>query len=91
MCSSFFLKSKQKVHLIFNAINKSGLDSYALHYLIDKFIETQAEKNLTLNIENIIKNNDPDFFTGIGSNEYKFKRYFVNHLPWYYKILIKID
>ena len=89
--AAFFLKSKRKIHLIYNAIDKQAINTCALYYLIDKFIETHAEKNLTLNIENIIINNDLDFFTGAGAHEYKYKSYSVNHLPWYYKFLIKID
>ena len=88
---ALFIKSKRKHHLIFNAINKEGLNSFALHYLIDKFIESHAEKTLTLNLENVIFRNDIDFFTGIGAHEYKYKRYYVNRLPWYYKFLLKID
>lgn len=89
--AALFMKSKRKIHLMFNAINKEGLESFALHYLIDKFIESHSEKTLTLNIENVIVRNDIDFFSGVGAHEYQYKRYYVNRLPWYYKFLIKID
>lgn len=89
--AALFMKSKRKIHLIFNAINKEGLESFALHYLIDKFIESHSEKTLTLNIENVIVHNDMDFFSGVGAHEYQYKRYYVNRLPWYYKFLIKIN
>lgn len=89
--AAFFLKSKRKIHLMFNCIDKNEIKTYALHYLIDKFIETHTEKNLTLNIENVILNDDLDFFTGVGAHEYRYKRFFVNHLPWYYKFLIKTE
>lgn len=86
-----FLKSKQKTHVLYSSTNNIEEYTYPLHYLIDKFIETHAEKNLTLNLENIITKNDLDFFTGVGAHEYTYKQYLVNNLPWYYKLLIKIE
>ena len=62
-----------------------------MYQLIDKFIETHDEKTLTLNIDNIIINNDLDFYTGLGAHEYKFKSFYMNSLPWFYKLLIKIN
>lgn len=88
---TFFLKSKLKYYLIFNAIDKNEQNAFPLHYLIDKFIETHAEKTLTLNVENIITNNDTDFLTGVGAHEYGYKEIYINHLPWYKRLLIKTD
>ncbi len=89
--AAFFLKSKLKYYLIFNALDKNEQNAYPLHYLIDKFIESHDEKTVTLNIENIITINDPDFISGAGAHEYNYKEIYINHLPWYKKLLIKID
>jgi hypothetical protein len=85
---AFFIKSKRKLHLLYGAINKMGLNSNAFHLLIDKYIEVHSEKDLTLNIENIISNNNIDFFSGVGAHEYKFQQYYSNKLSWIYKLLI---
>ncbi|MBU8893194.1 MAG: hypothetical protein KOO66_10475 [Bacteroidales bacterium] len=90
LCAAgFFIKSKRKVHLLLSTINKTGLKSNAFHLLIDKYIEVHSEKDLTLNIENIISNNNIEFYSGTGAFEYKFKHYYKNKLPWIYKLLIK--
>ncbi|MCK5028317.1 MAG: hypothetical protein KAR57_01695 [Bacteroidales bacterium] len=90
MCAaSFFIKSKRKLHLLYAAINKIGLKSNAFHLLIDKYIEVHSEKDLTLNIENVVSNNNVEFLLGIGAIECKYNNYYKNKLPWIYKLLIK--
>ena len=86
--AAFFVKSKKKLHLLFAAISQQGIKTRAFHLLIDKYIEAYSEKDLTLNIENIISDNDKDFFTGVGAKEYKFQQYYLNNLPWFYKLII---
>lgn len=84
-----FLKSKYKVYVLFSMINKQELNSYPIHYVIDKFIETHAEKNLTLNLDNLVLINDKDFYTGIGAQENYYNKIIQNKLRWYQRILIK--
>ncbi|MBI9055349.1 MAG: hypothetical protein JEY96_16110 [Bacteroidales bacterium] len=86
---ALILRSKQKMHLLFNSINNYGLKTNALHLLINNFIKTHSEKNLTLNLENIIKNNDSDFLSGVGAHSYKYTRFFMSKLPLLLKILLK--
>jgi hypothetical protein len=87
--TAFFIKSKRKLHLLYASINKTGLKTYAFHLLIDKYIEVHSEKDLTLNIENVVSNNNIEFFSGIRALEYKYDHYYKNKLPWIYKLLIK--
>ena len=87
--SAFFLKSKRKLHLLYAAIDKIGISLNAFHLLIDKYIEVHSEKDLTLNLENVISNNNIDFFSGVGAHEYQFHQYHSNSIPWIYKLLIK--
>ena len=90
LCATgFFIKSKRKIYLLLSAINKTGLKSNAFHLLIDKYIKVHSEKDLTLNIENVISNNNIEFCSGAGAFEYKFKHYYKNKLHWIYKLLIK--
>lgn len=85
---AFFIKSNRKLYLLYTAINNYGLNSNAFQLLIDKYIEVHSEKDLTLNIENIISNNDIDFFSGVGAHDYKFQQYYSNKLSCIYKLLI---
>jgi hypothetical protein len=86
--AAFFIKSKRKLHLLYATINKTGLKTNAFHLLIDKYIEVHSEKDLTLNIENVVSNN-VEFYSGIGATEYKYNHYYKNKLPWIYKLLLK--
>jgi len=86
--AAFFIKSKRKIHLLSNAQNKNGQIFNAIYLLIDRFIESHTEKNLTLNIDNIVAENRIDFLTGMSAIEYKVKNIKKNNLPWYYKLLI---
>ncbi len=87
--AGFFIKSKRKLHLLFAANSKNGIANKAFHLLIDKYIEVHSEKDLTLSIENIISNNNQDFFSGLGAKEYKFQQYYTNNLPLLYRFIIK--
>lgn len=92
LCAAIlFLKSKYKIYVLYSAVLKREQNTYPLHYLIDKFIESHAEKNLTLNLDNIVLNNDIDFYSGIGAQECILKRYVKNKLAWYHKLLIKTN
>lgn len=86
---AFFIKSKRKLHLLYATMNKTGLKKYAFHLLIDKYIEVHSEKDLTLNIENVVSNNNIEFFSGIRALEYKYDHYYKNKLPYIFKLLIK--
>ncbi|HAN19909.1 MAG: hypothetical protein A2X13_11180 [Bacteroidetes bacterium GWC2_33_15] len=85
---ALFIKSKRKIHLLYNAQNKNGKNLNAIYLLIDRFIESHTEKNLTLNIEKVVSENRVEFLTGAGTTEYKTKNIKKNNLPCYYKLLI---
>ena len=87
--AAFFIKSKRKLHLLFASNSKNGIANKAFHLLIDKYIEVHSEKDLTLSIENVISNNNRDFFTGLGAKEYKFQQYYSNNLPLLYRFILK--
>lgn len=88
LCAAcFFLKSKRKIYLMYNALNKNGKKSKALNLLIDKYIEVHAEKNLILNLENICGNYKLEFLLGIGALELKYLNIKNNNLPLYIRLL----
>ena len=87
--AALFIKSKNKIYLLFNAEDKNSEISKAMSLLIDRFIETHSEKNLTLNIDNIIVKNYTDFLSGVGASEYKTNTIKKNKLPFIYKLFLK--
>ncbi|MCG8410402.1 MAG: hypothetical protein MI739_03855 [Bacteroidales bacterium] len=84
-----FIKSKEKIYTLLSSISRNGTNTFAMHLIINKFIETHSEKKLTLNLENITSINNIDFFTGVGAQELYYYKYYRNQLPWYYKFFIK--
>lgn len=87
--AAFFIKSKNKIYLLFNAEDKNSEFSKAMSLLIDRFIENHCEKNLTLNLDNIVSKDSIHFLQGVGAAEFKIKTVKRNHLPIIYKPFIK--
>ncbi|MGE0090241.1 MAG: hypothetical protein AB7S50_12295 [Bacteroidales bacterium] len=87
--AAFFIKSKNKIYLLFSIENKSSENSKAMSILIDRFIENHCEKNLTLSLDNLVVKDASDFLHGVGAIEYKIKKIYRNKLPFIYKLLIK--
>lgn len=87
--AAFFIKSKNKIYLLFNTENKTSELSKAMSILIDRFIENHSEKNLTLNLDNIVCKDSIHFLQGVGATEYKIKIALKNQLPFIYKPFVK--
>jgi len=90
LCAAvFFIKSKNKIYLLFNTENKTSEFSKAMSLLIDRFIENHSEKNLTLNLDNLVVKDAIHFLQGVGATEYRIKTAFRNQLPFIYKLFLK--
>ncbi|MGM0406500.1 MAG: hypothetical protein ACQERU_00885 [Bacteroidota bacterium] len=87
IAAAFFLKSKRKVYLMYNAVSKKGEKTKALYLLVDKYIEVHAEKNLTLNLEYICTKQKNEFLTGIGALALNYLNIKNNQLPLYIRLL----
>ena len=87
--AAFFIKSKNKIYLLFNSEDKNGDFSNSMSLLIDRFIENHSEKNLTLNLDNIVTKNSLYFMQGVGATECKIKTIRRNNLSLLYKLFIK--
>jgi hypothetical protein len=87
--AAFFIKSKNKIYLLFNAEDKNSEFSKAMALLIDRFIETHCEKNLTLNLDKIVSKDSIHFLQGVGALEYKTRIVKRNSMPLIYKLFIK--
>lgn len=86
---ALFMLSKNKIYVVLSAANPWGLKTNAFYAIIDKFIQKHCEKNVTLNIENLIVKNKPDFFTGLGAYTLKYQQYAVSNVNWFWNIILK--
>jgi hypothetical protein len=78
---AFFVESNGKVIFIFSGRNEQAKSDGAMFFLIDKFIEANAQRNLVLDFEG---SNDPDlarFYKGFGSKECVYLQVRKNNLP----------
>lgn len=78
---AFFIESNGKIIFIFSGRNEEAKASGAMFFLIDRFIEQNAGRNLTLDFEG---SNDPDlarFYKGFGSKECLYLQVRKNTLP----------
>ena len=87
--AAFFIKSKNKIYLLFSTENKSSENSKAMSILIDRFIENHCEKNLTLNLDNLVVKDAGIFLQGIGATDFKIKKMYKNNLPFLYNLFLK--
>jgi catalase len=73
LCATvLFLKSNRKVNLLFSSVSKEGIDLNAMELLLDHYIKKNAERNLTLNFENLAIPDKEAFCSGFGANSYHF-------------------
>ncbi|MFP4619718.1 MAG: hypothetical protein ACLFM7_00255 [Bacteroidales bacterium] len=73
LCAAvFFLKSKRQASMLFSGISQEGFRLKAMELLVDLFIRDNAEKNITLNFENLAIPNKEKFFTGFGAKNFHF-------------------
>ncbi len=73
LCAAvFFLKSKRKATLLYSGITREGIRLNAMELLIDRFVQNNAEKNITLSFENLVVPDRKKFFSGFGAGNYHF-------------------
>jgi len=73
LCAAvFFLKSKRKASVLYSGVTREGIRLKAMELLIDRFIQNNAEKNITLSFENLVVPDREKFFSGFGAGNYYF-------------------
>jgi hypothetical protein len=73
LCAAvFFLKSKRKASVLYSGVTREGIRLKAMELLIDRFIQKNAEKNITLSFENLVVPDREKFFSGFGAGNYHF-------------------
>jgi hypothetical protein len=86
--SALFARSNQKTILLASSISgKNGL--LGLTAIIDHYIKTNSEKNITLDFRLADSRETLNYFQGFGAAENRFLNLRKNQLPWYYKLFIK--
>lgn len=86
---AFFVESNDRIIFLFSGLDALGKKLGAMPYLLDKFINSNSEKRLTLDFEG---SNDPSvgkFYSGFGSRECVYLYVGINRLPFYLRWLKK--
>lgn len=79
---AIFIASHSKVIFLFSGTSKTAKNTGALHLLIDHFIQTNAQRNLTLDFEGSDNKNLARFYRSFGARECTYMMYIKNDLPW---------
>jgi hypothetical protein len=78
---AFFAESNRRAIFLFSGTNATSFETHAMSFLINRYIEENAQQNLILDFEG---SSDPDvarFYKGFGSKEVHFVKIRRNNLP----------
>ena len=78
---AFFVESNRRSIFLFSGTNDIAFETHAMSFLINRYIEENAQQNLILDFEG---SSDPDvarFYKGFGSKEVHFVKMRRNSLP----------
>jgi len=82
LCAGAFLvESNRRTIFLFSGTNKKAFDTHAMTFLINRYIEENAQQNLTFDFEG---SSDPDvarFYKGFGAKEVHYLKIRKNNLP----------
>jgi hypothetical protein len=86
---AFFVQSNNKVIFLFSATNAVSKKNGAMPFLIDHFIQQNAQRNLTFDFEGSNDKNLARFYKSFGSKECEYLHIKRNNLPFPLKLLKK--
>jgi hypothetical protein len=86
IAAAFFISSHNKTIFLLSVSNDEGKEKGAMFLLIDKFIENNNEKTLTLDFEGSNIPGLARFYAGFGAEDCKYLSIKQNRLPWYIKL-----
>jgi hypothetical protein len=82
LCAAAFLvESNRRTIFLFSGTNKKAFETHAMTFLINRYIEENAQQNLTFDFEG---SSDPDvarFYKGFGAKEAHYVKIRKNNLP----------
>lgn len=87
VAGAFFIKSNKKWIFLFSGTAQSARKNGAMPFLIDSFIKTNANSNITLDFEGSNDTNLARFYAGFGAKNCSYYGIIRNRLPWIVKIL----
>jgi len=77
----FFIGSNKRVIFLFSGANKIAYETNAMTFLVDQFIRTNAQRDITLDFEGSMNPDIARFYKGFGSTETHFMQVRKNTLP----------
>ncbi|MBL0049052.1 MAG: hypothetical protein IPP32_13260 [Bacteroidetes bacterium] len=86
---AFFVQSNNKVIFLFSATNATAKKNGAMPFLIDHFIQENAQRSLTFDFEGSNDKNLARFYKSFGSKECNYLGIKKNNLPFPLKLLKK--
>lgn len=86
---AFFVQSNNKVVFLFSATNSVAKKNGAMPFLIDQFIQENAQRNLTFDFEGSNDKNLARFYKSFGSKECEYLHIKKNTLPFPLRLLKK--
>jgi len=84
---AFFLIYLNRLSLMSIAVNDKGLENYAEYLLINDFIESNANKNVTLDFPQNVKEHWLELIQGFGTIQTITSLMHRNNLPFFYKLI----
>ena len=85
-----WVTSLKKTIFLFSALSDSGRKMGAMPYLIDTFIKENAGKEMILDFEGSNNEKLGRFYAGFGSYKVFYPRIYINSLPFYSQIGLRI-
>ena len=85
----FFIESNNKIIFLFSGSNKLAHKTGAMSFLVDSFIQKNAQRNLTLDFGGSNNANLARFYKSFGSKEYSYLQIKKNNLSWIIKWIKK--
>lgn len=87
---AMFFRDSRRFVFLFSASSEEAKSIGAMPYLIDSFIEEQAENKMILDFEGSMDTNLARFYKSFGSSEVHYPHIYYNQLPWHLSMMQKI-
>src|SRR5581483_6059665 len=78
---AFFIGSNKRAIFLFSGVNDVGYEAQAMTYLINEFIESNSQRDITFDFEGSMDTDIARFYKGFGSKEAHFTQVRRNTLP----------
>jgi hypothetical protein len=90
LAAVFWLFSHERCIYLSANSSDEGSEKKAMFALIDSYIKMNAGKNISIDFEGSVIEGIARFYTGFGAAKHNFQYFSFNHLPYPFKLLIRI-